>query len=210
MPESAPVLLQQGLRHLGVCLADAQQDTLLAYLDLVHRWNKAYNLTAVRGLDTMVTRHLLDSLAVIDLLPSGVVLDVGSGAGLPGVPLAIARPDQTFHLLDSNGKKTRFLFHVKTQLALDNVEVLEHRVESYRPSSRYPTIISRAFASLDTMVSSCAHLLAPQGVMLAMKAIGVHDEVTALEDRGVSVALQELQVPGLDETRYLAQLALSQ
>lgn len=210
MPEPAPVLLQKGLHSLGICLADAQQDTLMGYLDLVQRWNKAYNLTAVRGLDTMVIRHLLDSLAVIDLLPSGVVLDVGSGAGLPGVPLAIARPDQTFHLLDSNGKKTRFLFHVKTQLALGNVEILEHRVESYRPVSRYPTIISRAFASLDTMVSSCAHLLAPRGVMLAMKAIGVHDEVPALEERGVSVALQELQVPGLHETRYLAQLALSQ
>ena len=110
MPESAPVLLQQGLRSLGLCLADAQQDTLLAYLDLVHRWNKAYNLTAVRGLDTMVTRHLLDSLAVIDLLPSGVVLDVGSGAGLPGVPLAIARPDQTFHFWTVMEKKPGFCF----------------------------------------------------------------------------------------------------
>lgn len=208
MPDPVQATLQQGLKQLKTNLGAQQESALLAYLALIDQWNGAYNLTAVRDPAAMVTRHLLDSLAVMDFLPPGSILDVGTGAGLPGVPLAIACPNRKFFLLDSNGKKTRFLFQVKTQLGLNNIEVLETRIEDHRVVSGYAGVISRAFASLDTMIQTCRHVLAPQGVMLAMKASGVHDELQGLKNQDFLVTLREIVVPGLEETRYLAELAL--
>jgi len=208
MPDDAQALLGRGLEQLQLRISAKQQADLLAYLKLILRWNKAYNLTAIRDPGAMVTRHLLDSLAVAEFLPTGHVLDVGTGAGLPGVPLAIALPERQFFLLDGNGKKTRFLFHVKTQLGLNNIEVLETRIEDHQMSPGYSAIISRAYANLETMVRSCRHVLAPGGRLLAMKAAGVHDELQQLGDQGSLVTLSKITVPGLPETRYLAELAL--
>ena len=182
-PERLPGLaaaLRRGCEALELDTDERRQALLLDYLQLLHKWNRAYNLTAVRDPAEMVTRHLLDSLAVAPFLDGRRFLDVGTGAGLPGVPLAIQRPDLAFHLLDSNGKKTRFLFQVKTALALDNMTVHHARAESFRPEVPFDAVLSRAFTSLAEMVAVCGHTLAPGGRYLAMKGAYPADELAAL------------------------------
>ncbi len=154
----------------------------------------------------MVVRHLLDSLAIVPLIHGNRLLDVGTGAGLPGIPLAIAYPDRDFHLLDSNSKKTRFLFQVKTTLGLDNMTVHHRRVESYQPEELFDAVLSRAFASLQDMVSVCRHLLATDGVLLAMKGVFPGEEIAAVEQVSVIESVDPLLVPGLDEQRHLVRL----
>ena len=202
--------LQQGCNDLQLPLDSGRQQLLLDYLDLLAKWNKTYNLTAVRDTAQMVTRHLLDSVAIAPYLGGQRFIDVGTGAGLPGVPLAIVFPEREFHLLDSNGKKTRFLFQVKTALRLDNMVVHQARVESFRVAQPFDMVLSRAFASLQEMVHGCRHLLAPGGSLLAMK--GAHPaqelEATGLERAGVAV--YPLTVPGLGEQRHLVKIELSQ
>jgi 16S rRNA (guanine527-N7)-methyltransferase len=200
--------LQRGCDALGLDCNAGQRQQLLAYLQLLHKWNAAYNLTAVRDPGQMVTRHLLDSLAVAPYLPVGVAIDVGTGAGLPGVPLAILFPQRQFDLLDSNGKKTRFLFQVKTALSLDNMQVHHQRVESYQPSRPYDVVLSRAYASLRDMVSSCRHLLAPKGRFLAMKGALDAGELEQVDSSCEVLAVHSLAVPGLDEQRHLLEIAL--
>ena len=195
--------LRRGCDALGLTVSGDQQDTLLDYLALLHKWNKAFNLTAVRDPLEMVPRHLLDSLAILPFLPEGPVLDVGTGAGLPGVPLAIMRPGQPIHLLDSNGKKTRFLFQVKTALALDNMQVHQARVESFRSEHGFAAITSRAFATLQDMLDGSQHLLADEGKCLAMKGTYPSDELDALSDGTFTREVQPLDVPGLAEARHL-------
>ena len=202
--------LQRGCDALGLQCDAGQRQQLLAYLQLLHKWNAAYNLTAVRDPAQMVTRHLLDSLAVAPHLPAGNAIDVGTGAGLPGVPLAILFPQRQFALLDSNGKKTRFLFQVKTALSLDNMQVHHHRVESFQPSGPYDVVLSRAYASLRDMVSSCRHLLAPGGRFLAMKGSLDPGELEQVAASCEVLAVHALAVPGLDEQRHLLELALRQ
>lgn len=158
--------LQEGLQQLGL---NAINESLLHYLTLLHKWNQAYNLTAVRDMAAMVARHVLDSLAIMPWIKGPRVLDVGSGAGLPGIPLAIALPHLQFILLDSNGKKIRFLKEVKRALSLHHVEILQARVESYHPAQGFDTVTSRAFSSLQQMIAWTEHLIAPQGIWLAMK-----------------------------------------
>ena len=158
--------LAGGLRELGLSLDDAQQQALLAYRDLLVKWNRAYNLTAVRDPGEMIQRHLLDSLSVLAHLDDRDTLDVGTGAGLPGIPLAIARPDLRFVLLDSNGKKTRFVRHARRELGLSNVEVVNTRVEQYRNAPSQ--IISRAFAALPDMLQALAPLITDGSRVLAM------------------------------------------
>lgn len=199
--------LEAGCASLSLALDQAQLDALGLYLDLLVKWNRAYNLTAVRDPADMVTRHLLDSLAVAALLPSGRCIDVGTGAGLPGVPLAICFPDREFHLLDSNGKKTRFLFQVKTGLGLANMTVHQARVEQFRPSLPFDIVVSRAFASLEDMVRGCRHLLSPGGRYLAMKGVFPQEELAAVEAKVKLLASHRLHVPGLDEERHLLELA---
>ena len=201
-------LLQQGMAELGIGVTTAQLDQLLAYLALLLKWNRAYNLTAVRDPAAMVTRHLLDSLAVAPLLQGRRCIDVGTGAGLPGVPLAIVRPDLRFDLLDSNGKKTRFLFQVKTALALDTMAVHQARVESFKPSSPFDAVLSRAFASLGDMINGCRHLLAPGGRFLAMKGQYPEAELSALDADVELLASHRLAIPGLSEERHLLELGL--
>ncbi len=192
--------LARGIDTLGLTLSDEQQRLLLAYVDLLVKWNQAYNLTAIRDPQEMVTRHLLDSLAVLPYLGEGDTLDVGTGAGLPGIPLAIARPDLRFVLLDSNGKKTRFVRHARRELGLSNVEVVNTRVEQYRnvPSQ----IISRAFAALPDMLQALAPLITDGSRVLAMKAAAADQELAGLPS-GWRARVAPLSVPGLAEARVL-------
>ena len=200
--------LQQGCVDLNVSLGDDGQALLLNYLALLSKWNTAYNLTAVRDEAAMVTRHLLDSLAVAPFLVGQRVLDVGTGAGLPGIPLAILFPEREFHLLDSNGKKTRFLFQVKTALCLDNIVIHQARVQSFRAAGPFDTVLSRAFASLQDMMHGCRHLLAPEGRLLAMKGAYPVEELDTIGREGAQVTVHPIVVPGLGEHRHLVEIAL--
>jgi 16S rRNA (guanine527-N7)-methyltransferase len=195
---------------LQLPVSAVQQQQLLEYLALLARWNKTYNLTAVRDGAQMVTRHLLDSLAIAPYLTGQRIIDVGTGAGLPGVPMAVLFPEREFHLLDSNGKKTRFLFQVKTALGLDNMVVHQARVESFYDAQPFDTVISRAFASLQDMVHRCGHLLAPGGRLLAMKGAHPTQELEELDQNCAVVAIHPLAVPGLGEQRHLVEIALQE
>lgn len=203
-------ILRQGLRALAI---KDNNDNLAAklehYLELLLRWNKAYNLTAVREPEAMVSRHVLDSLACANYLRPAMqrILDVGTGAGLPGVPLALLFPQREFHLLDSNGKKARFLFQVKTELGLANISIHNQRVEAFRPPQGFDAVISRAFASLQDMVQSCGHLCLESGRYLAMKGQYPQQELDAVADRCTLVAVHALVVPGLQEQRHLIELS---
>jgi len=199
--------LQSGAEALGLALGDDQLTALMEYTEHLLKWNKVYNLTAVRDPGEMVVRHLLDSLAVAPWCSAGRFIDVGTGAGLPGIPLAILYPDKDFHLLDSNGKKTRFLFHVKTALSLANITVHHARVETFEPQERYDAVLSRAFSSLSDMVIACGHLLKDAGQFLAMKGNLGERELAAVESLCQLSDVHELVVPGLDEQRHLVTLS---
>ena len=201
-------LLQQGCDGLKLAISRDQQARLINYVALLSKWNTAYNLTAVRDESDMVTRHLLDSLAITPFLAGQRILDVGTGAGLPGVPMAILFPQREVHLLDSNGKKTRFLFQVKTALGLDNMVVHQARVQSFRPVEPFDAVLSRAFASLQDMMQGCRHLLAPRGRLLAMKGAYPAQELDVIDRQGVQVAVHSLAVPGLGEHRHLIEITL--
>lgn len=196
-------LLQQGLQTMGIQLSPAQQSSLLDYLALMRKWNQAYNLTAIVDPEQMVIRHLLDSLSILPFIGASPVLDVGSGAGLPGIPLAIALPQHTFILLDSNGKKTRFLTQAKIDLGLKNVEVVHNRIENFQPKQPVAIITCRAFAALDAILDSTRHLVTSNTRVLAMKA---KEESTELPAGYEQVASHELYVAFLDEPRLLIEI----
>lgn len=203
--ESHAAELVRGAQALGVELSEGQQQQLLAYLALLIKWNKAYNLTAVRDPDEMVSRHLLDSLSVLSFVAeSGQTwLDVGSGGGMPGVPLAIMFPDRSFTLLDSNGKKTRFLTQVKLELKLANLEVVHSRVEQFQPAEAFDGITSRAFSSLEDFASWTRHLGNTQTRWLAMKGVQPDDELQRLPADFRLDACHVLKVPGCQGQRHL-------
>jgi len=204
MPAAAlPGLLRRGIDGLGLTLAEPVQQQLLAYLALIGRWNRVYNLTAIRDPAAMLTRHLLDSLAVLPWLQGPRLLDVGSGAGLPGIPLALARPDLDVVLLDSSAKRTRFLRQAKAELGLANVTVVTARVESYQSPEKFATLVSRAFTSLAGFVGSSSHLLAPGGLILAMKGNWPGGESGELPAGFRIEEVIRLQIPGLNEERHL-------
>lgn len=203
--------LALGLAELGLTLSQHQQKQLLEYLAEFHKWNRAYNLSAVRDPQAMLYRHLLDSLSILPQVSAQAarrLIDVGTGGGLPGLPLAIALPDTQVTLLDSNGKKTRFLFHVKTRLGLDNVTVINDRSQAHRPEPGYDLVISRAFASLADMVAACAHLVTEDGVILAMKGVYPEEELAEVAGQADLVASHSLQVPGNEGERHLLELSL--
>ena len=195
--------LKAGIAALGLALPDGAAAKLLAYLALLDKWNRVYNLTAVRDAERMVSHHLLDSLAAVPHFRGKSVLDVGSGGGLPGIPLAIARPDLQVTLIDSIAKKTAFLLQAKAELGLANLDVVTSRVEDYQPATGFDAITSRAFSDLREFVTLTRHLLNPGGRWLAMKGLYPHEEVAVLP-AGVKVSADHaLGVPGLDATRHL-------
>lgn len=197
--------LRQGAGKLGIDLSETQLQQLLDYLALLNKWNKAYNLTAVRDPAEMVSRHLLDSLSVVPQAEQGGArwLDVGSGGGMPGIPLAIMFPERNFTLLDSNGKKTRFLTQVKLELKLPNVEVVHSRVEQFSPAQPFTDITSRAFSSLDDFANWTRHLSDRDTRWLAMKGVQPEDELQALPADFQLERCVVLKVPGCQGQRHL-------
>jgi len=193
--------LNKGLTTLGLKLSPETQQKMLDYLALLSKWNKVHNLTAVRELDDMVTLHLLDSLAVIPSLTTSNMLDVGSGGGLPGIPLALALPELQVTVVDSSHKKATFLRQAKAELGLDNVQVVCERVEAYRPEIKFHTIISRAFSDVSEFVRLTQHLLEQNGKWLAMKGVHPYDELAQMPD--VTSTVLPLTIPGLDAHRHL-------
>ncbi|MFC4257697.1 16S rRNA (guanine(527)-N(7))-methyltransferase RsmG [Marinobacter lacisalsi] len=195
--------LSDGLKTMDTGLDAGQQEKLLAFLVLLNKWNRAYNLTAVREPGQMVPRQLLDSLTLLPFLSADRVLDVGAGGGLPGIPLAIARPEIAFTLLDSNSKKTRFLTQCVLELQLDNVEVIHGRAEDCQPDEPFRQITSRAFTALPNLVAWCGNLLADAGQFLAMKGQFPDDEVSQLPSDWQVGARHRLDYPGCDGERHL-------
>ena len=190
-----------GLAKLDIELPNSVIGQQLDYLELLIRWNASYNLTAVRDPLEMVTRHLLDSLAVLPFVRGSSLADLGTGAGIPGIPLALARPDLEVHLVDSNGKKARFLREAVRQLKLEKARVIEGRVEAV--SGRFDCITARAFASLADMLDWGGHLLAPGGRWLALKGKFPQDELDHLPSGFRLAEAHEIKVPGLDAERHL-------
>ena len=183
---------------IGITLSDHQTKQLLMYLDLLEKWNHAYNLTAVRSRFEMLGRHLIESLAISPFISGKQVVDVGTGAGLPGIPLAIANPAVHYTLLDSNGKKSRFLLEVKRALMLSNVEIETVRVESWLPTKRFDSVVTRAFADLATTLVRVDHVLTDQGMVYAMKTQQAQHEIESLADATRQVTAQSITVPGRD------------
>lgn len=200
--------LADGLGRLGLCPPSPAIAALAAYLRLLEQWNRAYNLTAVREPGDMVTRHVLDSAAVLPWLHGGRVLDVGSGAGLPGIPLAILSPQREYVLLDGLGKRTRFLTQVVLELKLAHVQVVQARVEAWKPPTPAPftSVISRAFAALPEFVELAGRHCAADGRLLAMKGQLDAAETAALPPGWRLRATHRLAVPGLDGERHLLEL----
>lgn len=200
-------ILVPGLARLDIHLDKAQLLALVEYLLLLEKWNSAYNLSGIREADKMVAYHLLDSLAIAPHIDGSNILDVGTGAGLPGIPLAICFPDKHFLLLDSNGKKTRFLFQVKTELGLDNVSVFHERVESFQSPVQIDIVLCRAFAALDRFVEQTSHILKGQGRVLAMKGQYPEAEIKRLPGSCKVVKTTAVEVPGVDGPRHLIEIA---
>lgn len=201
MTELTSLLLQQ-TKALNLSISNEQVDQLMAYLSLLVKWNKAYNLTAIRDPKEMVSRHLIDSLSVLPYVKGKRLIDVGSGPGLPGIPLAICLPDLEVTTLDSNGKKTRFQQQVKMELGLNNLEVIHSRVEKLDVPA-FDMVISRAFASLRDMLVWTGHLAAEKGVFLAMKGQYPEDELTEIPKAFTLRESHRLGLPDNDAERHL-------
>ena len=224
MTDRLEAMLEQGLRDLALGVPANAQQKLLHYLHLIVKWNKHFNLSGITAIQEMVPLHLLDSLAISPYLEGERILDIGSGAGLPGIPLAIANPDKSFVLLDSNGKKTRFLFQVKVALELSNVEIVDARVDEYLSTAdtgEFSLITCRAFSSISSIVKMIEKPLASGTKLLAMKGVYPHDEIAELQqdktinstsNKASSTDLDncykvesviELTVPGVESQRHL-------
>ena len=195
--------LAEGLTGLGLSLSDEASRGLLAYVELLIKWNRTYNLTAIRDPERMVSHHLIDSLSVLPHLPEGSVVDVGSGGGLPGIPIAIAQPHRRVTLNDSNHKKGAFLKQAAIELGLANVEVHVGRAEEWRPAERFDGAISRAFAELADFIAACRHLVKPGGFFAAMKGLHPHEEIGKAPTQVRCEAAIKLNVPFVDGDRHL-------
>lgn len=201
--------LQAGLQALQLPLSADTQERLLQFVQLLIKWNRVYNLTSVRKPDDIIIRHILDSLVVAPYLHGRRLLDVGTGAGLPGIPLSLACPALECVLLDSNNKKIRFVRQAIADLGLENVTVEQTRIEDYRPEQGFDVVISRAYSSLGEMHAQVERLLAPGGRLLAMKGVYPLAEMDALKDSSLAVEVVPLRVPGLDAERNLVILKAS-
>ncbi|MCY1697099.1 16S rRNA (guanine(527)-N(7))-methyltransferase RsmG [Lelliottia sp. SL45] len=195
--------LSRLLDEAGISLTDHQKNQLVAYVDMLNKWNKAYNLTSVRDPNEMLIRHILDSIVVAPYLQGERFIDVGTGPGLPGIPLSIVRPECQFTLLDSLGKRVRFLRQVQHELKINNIEPVQSRVEAFPSEPSFDGVISRAFASLNDMVSWCKHLPAQEGRFYALKGLVPEDEIAQLPVGYVVESIVKLQVPQLDGERHL-------
>ena len=195
--------LTDGLIEIGISVTDGQKKQLLHYIELLVKWNRAYNLTSVRDPSDMISRHLLDSLVIAPYLNGQHIIDVGTGAGLPGIPLSILYPSKQFTLLDSNGKKTRFLMQVKLDLKLSNVRIENRRSELFKPEPFFDTVVSRAFASLSNMLNWSAHFIDDSGAFLAMKGLYPSDEIAEMSNEFSVADAIELNVPGSEAKRHL-------
>lgn len=191
------------LKSASISLTDLQKQQLVGYVDMLHKWNKAYNLTSVRDPEQMLVRHILDSIVVEPHLEGERFIDVGTGPGLPGVPLAIVRPQAHFTLLDSLGKRVRFLRQVQHELKLQNITPVQSRVEDFPADPPFDGVISRAFASLNDMVSWCHHLPGSEGRFYALKGQLPQDEIAALPAGFVVEKVASLAVPQLEGERHL-------
>ena len=198
--------LKTGLSSLDLDLDNEKVEQLVQYLQLLDKWNKAYNLSGIKEVQRMVAYHLLDSLAIVPHIDGNIILDVGTGAGLPGIPLAICFPEKRFLLLDSNGKKTRFLFQVKMELGLNNVEVFHNRLETFQSQEQIDIVLCRAYATLAKVVSQCGHLMKADCRLLAMKGQFPEEEIVELPASFRFVKTNELNVPGVDGTRHLIEI----
>ena len=198
--------LAHGVSELGLTLPAGAQERLLAYLGLLQKWNRVYNLTAVRDTHRMVSQHLLDCLAVVPHVAGETLLDVGSGAGLPGIPLALALPDSRITLLDSNHKKAAFLRQAVTELKLANTEVACERAETWKTPRGFAVVISRAFSDLAEFVSLAGRHVAPGGRLVAMKGVHPYEEIAQLPHGWEVLQVSALQIPGLRAQRHLVSI----
>ena len=208
MKEPLRQQLAAGLKQMGLHYPVPQQQKLVHYIQLIARWNKAFNLTAIRDVEEMVSKHLLDSLAVQPYVEGSLILDVGSGAGLPGIPFAITSPDKHFVLIDSNGKKTRFLTQAKIDLKLKNLDVIHQRVQDYQPMKDghriyFDGITARAYAQTDNILTSTAHLQDENTVIMVMQ--GLRDDSINVEGYTL-LENHKLDVAGLDGERHLLEI----
>lgn len=202
--------LDQGLRELGLPEDDRTAEKLLGYLVLLEKWNRVHNLTSIRDVPSMISAHLLDSLSALPFVSGESLLDVGSGAGLPGLPLAIVRPSLSTTLLDSRNKKTRFLEHVVVSLALENVTVICERAERYRPQQKFDTLVTRAFSSIADFVDKAGHLCSRRGRLIALKGRYPQAELADVYEDGFEVnEIVPVSVPGLDAERHIVVLTPS-
>ena len=201
--------LLDGARELGIELTAEQADKLVAHLDLLDDWNTRINLTAIRERPQQITKHLLDSLTMLQWLQGPRIADIGSGAGFPGIPLAIVAPQMHFALVESVGKKCRFLEEARDSLGLANVEVVQSRAETYKPEQRFDTVLARAVGPVADLVKFAGGLVAGGGRFLAMKGRYPEDELAKKLNGWKVAAVHKLQVPGLDEERHLVELIRS-
>jgi 16S rRNA (guanine527-N7)-methyltransferase len=203
--------LEQGCQKLGLQLSSIQYDRLINYLQQLKQWNQIYNFTAIHHLQDMVNLHLLDSLSLVSVLLDKTIsriIDVGTGAGLPGLVLAMVMPDKQFTLLDANGKKIRFLKQIKHDLQLDNINLQLTRAEQFKPDQCYDRVISRAFASLPDMLCQTSHLVCQTGQFISMKGRYPEYEIACLPDQFILLNSQALRVPGIAAQRYLISVGL--
>ena len=199
-------LISRGCENIGLEVSECQLNLFSQVIEQLLKWNKAYNLTAIREPEQMVTLHLLDSLAIAPYLAPGRLLDVGTGPGFPGIPLAILAPDREYYLLDSNKKKTRFIKQLVYDFELSQVTVLDTRVEQWQPDQSFDVIVSRAFSALDKMITLTEHLLAPTGVWQAMKGEYPEKELASLPSHIEVLSVDALDVPRLEAQRHLVTL----
>lgn len=195
--------LEQLIKEAGMDIPSEQQAQLMAYVEMLHKWNKAFNLTSVREPQEMLVKHILDSLVVSQYLEGNNFIDVGTGPGLPGIPLAIVNPQKSFTLLDSLGKRIRFIRQVVFELKITNVTPVQSRVEDFQPECGFDGVLSRAFASMSDMVTWCRHLPSDQGVFLALKGQVDQTEIDELPSDCSVTDIKPLIVPGLEGQRHL-------
>jgi 16S rRNA (guanine527-N7)-methyltransferase len=203
-------LLTIALRKNNHTLSNGARDKLARYLELLHTWNRSFNLTSITEPAEMVSLHIMDSLAVAPYLQGQRALDVGSGAGLPGIPLAIACPETNWTLLDKNGKKTRFLTQVIAELGLQNIKAVHSRCEDFQPSVCFDSILSRAFGSLALFVETTAHLLCSNGIFIAMKGKYPDEELAELPNRFITQHVTRLEIKGIMAERHIVCIGRSE